>query len=143
MDYTDVLRNIRQKLGNKSLGALTEEEKVWFKRKAQEFIDLSLSERTKIRGLGASYASALLAAHLPDLAPILDRYVLIGTGIVSVTHRQIKEIETYYGKLIDEMQHRLLASEGTKSLRDIDKELFIHGSNIIKSAGLSTTETQS
>lgn len=143
--YADVLRSIRQKIGNKSLGELTEEEKAWFKDKAQKFIGLSLTERTKIRGFGASYASALLTAHLPNLVPILDRNVLIGAGIVNVEqlqNGQINEIGTYYSKLIDEMQHRLLASEGTKSLRDIDKELFIHGSNIIKSAGLSTTETQ-
>jgi hypothetical protein len=134
--YADVLRNIRQKIGNKSLGELTEEEKAWFKDKAQKFIGLSLSEGTKIRGFGASYASALLAAHLPNLAPILDRNVLIGAGIVNVSqlqNDQIKEIETYYSKLIDEF-HRLLASAGpnepNQSLRNIDKRLFNDGRKV-------------
>jgi len=126
--YSAYLRRIRNEFGHKKLGELGQSEKDEFKRMAVAFIRLPLDDETKIRGFRASYASALLCTHFPDLAPVLDRNVLAGAGIEHKTNNQgqVADIQKHYGDLIDYFYRRLSAGSGL-TLRHLDKVLFTQG----------------
>jgi hypothetical protein len=126
--YSVIMKIIRKKFGSKKLGDLTIEEKSQLKKLTQKFIELPLKGKTKIRGFGSSYASALLCAHFPELTPILDRNVLASAKIKhSLKNGQVKAIETHYGDLIDLFYSRL-SNDKKLSLRTLDRHLFNAGS---------------
>ncbi len=81
----------------------------------------------KIDGFSVSYLSALLNCYFPNLLPILDRRVLINLGLVTDQdinkQGQIIDIERFYENLIFKMREKSLSEN--KSLRQIDKELFV------------------
>ena len=93
---------------------------------ADEFLSLAKDKKTKIRGFGASYASALLFAYFGDLFPVLDRRILNGAGIEVEynSQKQVKNIEQHYGDLILRCYQELKDHPG-KKLRDLDKEWFV------------------
>ncbi len=66
---------------DKKLSQLTEKETDYLIELCDSVSRFSIESNTKIRGLGPSYVSALLAAHFVDLIPILDRRILNGAGI--------------------------------------------------------------
>jgi hypothetical protein len=89
------------------------------------FLHLASDAKTKIRGFGPSYASALLHAFFPDVMPVLDRRILNGAGISVCldSQGQVKNIGSHYGQLIDACQ-KALSEDGALSLRQLDKRWF-------------------
>jgi hypothetical protein len=127
--YSELLQVIEERIGEKALGRLTPKEKEWFKEIAQRFIELPHDNLTAIRGFRSSYASAVLSGHFPELAPVLDRNILLGAEIKHSTTKQgqVINIERYYAKLIDTLYARL-SSKSSLSLRLLDEQLFVAGS---------------
>lgn len=81
----------------------------------------------KIDGIRASFASALLHFYFPAVVPILDRRVLNGAGIQGIRVNNQDEVVNsleLYPKLIDFFRSSL-RSNPEKSLRELDRELFI------------------
>lgn len=127
--YSKKLIEIHKMFGERGLSNLIEVE-------CKELIDLltdacnlTKQKETKIYGIGASYLSALLNAYFPNLIPILDRRMLINLRLVSnddlvKSTKQIKNIEVFYGKLVERCAELLREGKG-KTLRDIDREYFI------------------
>ena len=124
----ELMRIKKAAFQDKRLGDLTNLQLAQFVDLANTFIHLPFKPNTRIRGFKASNASALLAAHFPHLAPVLDRNVLVGAAI---DHRkngqkQVMKIESYYGELIRRL-HRL-QKHSRQSLREVDHDLFVAGS---------------
>jgi hypothetical protein len=132
--YAAILDEIQKEFGSRRLGDLNEHEKARFIKQAKRFIELPTKGPTHISGLGPSYASALLAAHLPDLATVIDRNVLVGAGIIDISEAddQVQDIERYYGALICFLYQRLKTVDANSTLRELDKVLFIAGSGLLK-----------
>ncbi|WP_444944666.1 hypothetical protein ACJJIK_07740 [Microbulbifer sp. ZKSA006] len=84
--YEAVLSEIDHNFNGKTLPQLNKQETAGLIKLCKDITDLTKSNDTKIRGFGASYASALLSAHFMDLIPILDRRILNGAGIEAVWH---------------------------------------------------------
>lgn len=127
--YSMELKRIkRTAFQDERLGDLTNSQLTEFVDLANTFIHLPFKPDTRIRGFKASYASALLAAHFPHLAPVLDRNVLVGAGIQhrKDSQKQVKKIEIHYGELIRHLHARQVDSR--QSLRQIDHNLFVAGS---------------
>jgi len=123
--FSEALRQIAKVFGNRALRDLTAVELANLTCLADDLLALTKQEETKIRGFGASYASALLTAHFPKLLPILDRRVLNGARIkVKLNSQgQVKNIERYYRNLIERF-HAELARNHNLSIRDLDRRWF-------------------
>ena len=91
----------------------------------KQFLELTTKPNSEIRGFGPSYASALLAAHFPNVIPILDRRALNGAGIKvdKDSQGQVKNIIGHYGDLIDAFRVELQKNPGM-TLRQIDRRWF-------------------
>ena len=123
--YQDVLKKIDNKFTGKKLSQLNNDETEELIKLCNEVSALTKDSKTKIRGFGPSYASALLAAHFMDLIPVLDRRILNGANI-QVTYdkqKQVKNISQYYGQLIKACQSELKKRKNI-TLRELDKEWF-------------------
>lgn len=123
--YELALKNIDSEFCQKRLAELDEEQVSRLKFLCNECLALTKKQETAIRGMGPSYASALLAAHFLELIPILDRRVLNGLGI-SVrlnSQGQVKHIEKHFSALVDGIRN-MLHLTANKTLRQLDKELF-------------------
>lgn len=123
--YESVLSGIADKFSDKKLSQLDDQETVELIGLCEKISDLTKDKNTKIRGFGASYASALLSAHFMDLIPVLDRRILNGAGIEVEydSQKQVKNIAQYYGKLIIACRSELLKRKNL-TLRGLDKEWF-------------------
>lgn len=124
--YEKVLAEIAKKFNGKALSQLNEQEANELISLCNSVSDLTKSKNTKIRGFGASYASALLSAHFIDLIPVLDRRILNGAGIKVEynSQKQVKDIAQHYGELIKSCREELLKQKQL-TLRELDKEWFI------------------
>lgn len=124
--YSIELHNIYKAFHKKSIGSLNSNELSQLIQLCCHFVKMTLLGKTKIAGFVRSYASALLAAHLPDVIPILDRRVLNGAQIPHHTNsaNQVTNIEIYYPALIQKMWHTL-KGKPNKSVREQDREWFI------------------
>jgi hypothetical protein len=124
--YEHQLSIIYKKYHSKQLQNLTLSEVDELTSLCLQFVKLTLVQKTKIAGFGRSYASALLAAHLPETIPILDRRVLNGAKIPHQVNnsKQVINIETYYPALISKMW-ATLRNPPSKKLRELDKEWFL------------------
>ena len=123
--YEAVLRKVEQRFSGKSLSTLTTSELSTLVSLCDELLALTTKNSSKIRGVGPSYASAILAAHHLNLIPVLDRRALNGAGIAVKKDRQnqVKEIASHYGELIRAF-HTELTSRPELSVRQLDKEWF-------------------
>lgn len=123
--YETVLRKVEQRFSGKSLSTLTTSELSTLVSLCDELLALTTKNSSKIRGVGPSYASAILAAHHLNLIPVLDRRALNGAGIAVKKDRQnqVKEIASHYGELIRAF-HTELTSRPELSVRQLDKEWF-------------------
>lgn len=123
--YAKKLVEIGNLIGSQKLIELSAEKREQLKTLGMSFLDLTQKAKTNIRGFGPSYASALMAAHFPDVLPVLDRRVLNGAEIhvEYQSQGQVKNIITYYTKLIDAF-HATLSNEPSLSLRQLDKRWF-------------------
>jgi hypothetical protein len=122
--YEALLRSIDSIVSVKKLGKLSNElEQV--KECGVNFLRLTSDGRTRIRGFGPSYGSALLYAFFPDVMPVLDRRILNGAGIPVRfdSQGQVKDISLYYGQLIEAF-YKLLSADEDLSLRELDKRWF-------------------
>ncbi|TBN37942.1 hypothetical protein [Pseudomonas sp. BGI-2] len=124
--YEIVLRDIETTFKKKGLNDLTEEELTQLTGRCTDFLALTTKPKSKIRGLGPSYASALLAAHFINLIPVLDRRVLNGAAISVTTQAngQVKDIAKHYAELIKAFRAALRLTP-EMSLRELDKKWFI------------------
>ncbi len=123
--YEKVLAEIANKFSEKKLSQLNDQETNELIRLCNAVSELTKSKITKIRGFGASYASALLSAHFMELIPVLDRRILNGAG-VSIEYdsqKQVKNIAQHYGVLIKACQSEL-KTRNNLTLRELDKEWF-------------------
>lgn len=121
--YEVVLKKIESSFRGKSLSSLQDRDMKSLKELCNEFLSLATDSTSRIRGFGPSYASALLAAHFIDLIPVLDRRALNGAGI-SVERDgqgQVKDIASYYEKLIDAFSTEL-KKQSKLTLHDLDKK---------------------
>lgn len=126
--YSTILKEISSNYGSKSLGDLCHDERVQLKKLITRLCELTKKDcPTKIDGFGASYLSALMSSFFPKLIPILDRRILLNLKLVREddvsSQGQIKNIEKFYPILIDKMYS--ICTKSNKSLREIDKEIFI------------------
>ena len=123
--YERILEDIESVFHDKHLVNLNDHEMSELKVLCTAFLALTKDAQTKIRGLGPSYASAILAAHFQNLIPILDRRVLNGAGIAVDldSQKQVKNIANYYSFLIDEFRNELKNNPSEK-LRELDKRWF-------------------
>lgn len=123
--YEIVLRKVEQRFFGKSLSTLPISELDTLVSLCDELLALTTKSSSKIRGVGPSYASAILAAHHLNLIPVLDRRALNGAGIAvkKDSQSQIKEIASHYGELIREFHVELTNRPGL-SVRQLDKEWF-------------------
>ena len=127
--YSKKLIEIHKMFGERGLSNLIEIEYKELIDLLTDACNLTKQKETKIYGIGASYLSALLNAYFPNLIPILDRRVLINMRLVKnddlvKSTKQIKNIEVFYGKLVERCAELLREGKG-KTLRDIDREYFI------------------
>jgi len=124
--YEKVLYDIAKKFTGKTLSQLDEQETGGLIGLCNKVVCLTKSNSTRIRGFGASYASALLSAHFMDLIPVLDRRILNGAGIQVVydSQKQVKDIAQHYGDLIKACRSELIKRKNI-TLRGLDKEWFI------------------
>ncbi len=124
--YTAKLKAIDKSFKCKSLGRLKSKDIKRLVSFTKEFTDLIKDKNSRINGFGESYASGLLAAHFPELLPILDRRVLLNTNIAKKTdcyaNDQIKDIERFYPLLIERFAKELKGSKN--KLRELDKIYF-------------------
>jgi len=124
--YSEQLKYILLKCGDRTLGDLNVEDLKDLIQLANAFLKLTKDSKTKIDGFGPSFASALLNAHLPKIIPILDRRGLNGASIPNVKTNsagQVVDIEEHYGDLIRHI-HARLKKNSTETIESIDKELF-------------------
>jgi len=123
--YEIALKDIETTFKEKSLSSLTEEELTQLTGRCADFLALTTKPKSKIRGFGPSYASALMAAHFIDLIPVLDRRALNGAGISVKTdsNRQVKNIANHYAELIRAFRSALRLSP-EMTLRELDKQWF-------------------
>lgn len=128
--YSKLITQIRGQFGDRQLGSLNRNKLDKFKDAAQQFVELSINQ-PKIKGFGPSYASGLLCAHFPELAPVLDRNVLAGSGVHTAPGSQVPHIERHYRELIETL-HSRLSRDKHLSLRELDRELFIAGALKLK-----------
>jgi hypothetical protein len=123
--YERVLHAIAAAFGGQALRELNAQERATLVTLAGGFLALTQTEATKIRGLGPSYASALLAAHFPELLPVLDRRVLNGAGIaVRVDSQgQVRDLPSHYPALIEAFHESLVANRDL-TVRELDRIWF-------------------
>ncbi len=123
--YESALKEIEESFGSRALVALNDIETKDLKTRCSSFLSLTESLDSEIRGFGPSYASALLAAHFPNLIPVLDRRALNGAGIRVERNAQdqVKNIASHYGELIDAFKKELKKESGM-TLRQLDKRWF-------------------
>ncbi len=119
--YTEILRSVQRQFGGRDLRELNDGELNKLIRECQGFLRLAAPGPTHIDGFGAVRTSALLHFHFPDLAPILDRRVLIGAGIIQADEQAQ---EQHYPALIT-YAWRDLRANPDKTLTQLDRELFI------------------
>lgn len=106
---------------------------------AANFLLLSKSHETRIKGFGAAKSSALLAAYFPETLPVVDRLVLLGAEIQHDldTQGQVIAIETHYPSLISRCRSALINKPGL-SLRQLDKQWFELGQTKSKQSPATT-----
>lgn len=126
--YSKILQSIEREFKNSKLANLDAEQIEKLTLFVDEICNLTLkSSENKIDGFSVSYLSALLNSYFPKLIPILDRRVLINLQLASKQNRdkqdQIKNIQRFFTPLINKIA--LLSREQKKSIRELDKELFI------------------
>jgi hypothetical protein len=126
--YSKKLEEIDKFVDSKKLGKFKKEELPELIKLGVEFLELTEKKETKISGLGASYASALMCAHFLDVLPIIDRRVLNGAEIEGVKYSDkkktiVKNIISHYGQLIEKF-HKELINDSGRSLREQDKFWF-------------------
>ncbi|MGF6149997.1 hypothetical protein [Pseudomonas fluorescens] len=124
--YETALRDIEATFKKKALNDLTAEQLTQLTGCCTDFLALTTKPESKIRGLGPSYASALLAAHFINLIPVLDRRVLNGADISVTTQAngQVKDIANHYVELIITFRATLQLTP-KMTLRELDKKWFI------------------
>lgn len=125
MSHEKILGEIEKLYGRKTLASLNEEETEALIILCSRVLETTKDKKTKIRGFGPSYASALLAAHFMELIPVLDRRILNGaeTKVEYNSQKQVKNIAQYYGSLIKACQNEL-QKRNNITLRQLDKEWF-------------------
>lgn len=126
--YSELLKKIDQKFNSKSLVDLSENELNILIQLVENMFELTESSETKIYGFSISFLSALICAHFPNLIPIIDRRVLNGFGMKNLklnSSQQVTNMKDLFPDLIKKMQTILKEANEKKSLRDLDKELFI------------------
>ena len=123
--YEKILQQISTSFSSKHLIGLDDNEEAKLIVSCSAFLALTSKQETKIRGFGASYASALLAAYFIDLVPVLDRRILNGAKIQVEydSQKQVKNITRYYPDLIRSCRQELKNRENL-TLRQLDKEWF-------------------
>ncbi|MCA4898257.1 MAG: hypothetical protein ACK514_03015 [Bacteroidota bacterium] len=126
--YSKALREIEAEFSSRNLAELNDKEVKELIEKVKTLCYLTKKNTdSKIDGFSISYLSALANCYFPNLLPILDRRVLINIGIVTRQEidkqGQIIDIERFYEPLILEMRKK--SSSENKTLRQIDKELFV------------------
>lgn len=122
--YSVSLKEIFLNFNDKNLNSLSDDSIEILIIKTQQFLNLTLQEKSRIFGFKSSYASALLNAYFPTLIPILDRRVLTNLGIASrnPTTGQVDNMEIFMPALIKKFYERLKINGTT--LRDLDQEFF-------------------
>lgn len=123
--YEAALRKVEQNFSGKTLSKLTAIELNTLISLCNEHLTLTTKDFSQIRGVGPSYASAILAAHHLNLIPVLDRRALNGAGIAVIkdSQNQVKNIASHYGQLIRAFHAELTRRPGL-SVRQLDKEWF-------------------
>ena len=128
--YSKSFKEIEAEFGSQILADLTDKEISGLIEKVKLLCSLTRKQtdsKSKIDGFSVSYLSALLNCYFPNLLPILDRRVLINLDLVTDRdinkQGQIIDIERFYEDLIFKMREKSILEN--KSLRQIDKELFI------------------
>lgn len=123
--YEEVLKKVEKSFSGKTLSELTANELDSLVTLCNEFLALASASSSQIRGLGPSYASAILAAHFMNLIPVLDRRALNGADIsvVKDSQNQVKNIAGHYGRLIRAFHAEFSKRPGV-TVRQLDKEWF-------------------
>ncbi len=124
-EYSKIVREIEKKYAKRALTDISKRETAILMELCNRMLSMTKRKDLKIRGFGASYASALLSAHFTNLIPILDRRILNGAGI-SVQYNsqmQVKNIEQHYSCLIAKCQTEL-STRKPLTLRALDREWF-------------------
>lgn len=123
--YESVLRKVEKRFSGRSLSTLTASELNTLVSLCNQLLKLTTKSSSQIRGIGPSYASAILAAHHLTLIPVLDRRALNGAGIAVIkdSQGQVKNIASYYAQLIRAFHAELTRRPGL-SVRQLDKEWF-------------------
>jgi hypothetical protein len=114
---SEKLKNFHKTFNGKSLPQISKSDLQKLIKQAQDFI--KFDKIVKINGFGPSFASALLHFHFPELIPILDKRVLKGAGIASITNSN--KLPSYFPGLIKYFRKKV---NGKIKIRDIDKKLF-------------------
>ena len=124
--YNAGLLGIAQGFKKKQLRDLKDPQVLKLCGQATDFLQLTLSNATKIDGFGPSYGSALLNIYFPDLLPILDRRALLAAGAPHVqvnSQGQVRNIEQHYSWLIQET-HRRVKRNRNLTMSQLDFDLF-------------------
>ena len=128
--YEALLHEIDSVVQDRKLVDLSNTQLERFKARGTIFLRLTQADETNIRGFGAAYASAMLAAYFIDVAPVLDRRALNGAIVngakISVDcdkQGQVRNICSHYEQLVDAF-HSALSKENSLSLRELDKRWF-------------------
>ena len=120
--YSNLLVQISLQFGTLELAQLSNIQTAALIGLLENLPSYTSDAKTSIDGFKISYLSALYHAYFPNLIPILDRRVLIGTSIITKPNQlrngQVIAIHKYFPELIMKMQ--LLSRSSGKSLRELD-----------------------
>ena len=123
---TIIIERIKAEFGQKSIEILTDQEVEVIHSILEELDKLLMEPSSQISGFKISYLSALLHANFPRLFPILDRRILINSGIVNKSNlsknKQVKYINKYYILLFNWFRSEV--KNTNKTIREIDRILF-------------------
>jgi hypothetical protein len=126
IQYSTGFEKIDKRFPGRKLSDLTDGETEGLIFLVEDIVKLTHEEHSRIDGFSASYLSALLNAHFPDLIPILDRRLLINLELVKDSDKdsqeQIKNIKSFYDPLIKRISEKV--KESGKSIREVDKVYF-------------------
>lgn len=125
--YSELFIQIDNKFKNQTLAQTTNFDFENLKEYAKLILKLCQTEDTAIDGFKASFLSALLHSHFPNLIPILDRRLLMNLNLVQQADLQksgqVNKIESFYPALLTKVREISILENQT--VRQIDKEYFI------------------
>ncbi|GAA4412307.1 hypothetical protein GCM10023187_39230 [Nibrella viscosa] len=125
------LRLINSRFHGKSLQNLSEDEFQELNKLMYKAFEICKDSNSFIKGFGIAYCAALYHMQFPILIPLIDRRVLINSGIVDSNNKklfagtQVKHMESYYQELTARIYQDVKVTGQFEDIRAWDRYYFI------------------